>query len=366
MAENYLKGLLGIVEPSPARQSAQMPPLQALLESGNASAVSYNPTLRERIGDAAYDALRSIGLQNIANRGRNEIQQVVDYIPIAGDAVGFDDAANDYKAGNYGMAAAGFGLSAAGMIPGAGDAISAAGRKGIRAYHGSPHSFDKFLIDKIGTGEGAQAYGRGLYFAENEDVAKSYRDVLTSGISSPEMTAARILDLYGGDMDKAMSHISRSVDSAYANRNIDAADRSLAVKRHMLTNPNLPSTTGHMYEVNIDADPRQMLDWDAPYSSQPKAVKEYFGSEAAYDVAIEKKLAGHEKELSSRGVPGVKYNDAGSRGDGNGTQTRNYVVFDDGLINVVRKYGIAGALAAGLLTREQAAQMEQMQKDGQI
>ncbi len=49
---------------------------------------------------------------------------------------------------------------------------------GIRAYHGSPHDFDRFDISKIGTGEGAQAYGPGLYFAEREGVAKSYRDNL--------------------------------------------------------------------------------------------------------------------------------------------------------------------------------------------
>jgi hypothetical protein len=48
----------------------------------------------------------------------------------------------------------------------------------IRAYHGSPHSFDQFSLDKIGTGEGAQAYGHGLYFAGSEDVARWYRDAL--------------------------------------------------------------------------------------------------------------------------------------------------------------------------------------------
>jgi len=36
---------------------------------------------------------------------------------------------------------------------------------GITAWHGSPHKFDKFDSSKIGTGEGAQAYGHGLYLA---------------------------------------------------------------------------------------------------------------------------------------------------------------------------------------------------------
>ena len=51
--------------------------------------------------------------------------------------------------------------------------------KGIKAYHGSPHDFDKFDLSKIGTGEGAQAYGHGLYFAESPKVALSLYTHLT-------------------------------------------------------------------------------------------------------------------------------------------------------------------------------------------
>ena len=42
---------------------------------------------------------------------------------------------------------------------------------GIKAYHCWPHDFDKFDLTKIGTGEGAQVYGHGLYFAENPAVS---------------------------------------------------------------------------------------------------------------------------------------------------------------------------------------------------
>jgi len=45
---------------------------------------------------------------------------------------------------------------------------------GAIVWHGSPHKFDKFSMDKIGTGEGAQAYGRGLYLAESPAVANEY------------------------------------------------------------------------------------------------------------------------------------------------------------------------------------------------
>ena len=46
------------------------------------------------------------------------------------------------------------------------------------AYHGTPHRFDEFSVEKIGTGEGAQAHGWGLYFAENKDVSDNYRKTL--------------------------------------------------------------------------------------------------------------------------------------------------------------------------------------------
>ena len=44
----------------------------------------------------------------------------------------------------------------------------------ILAFHGSPYNFDQFLTSKIGSGEGAQAFGYGLYFADSEGVATSY------------------------------------------------------------------------------------------------------------------------------------------------------------------------------------------------
>src|SRR5262249_25747808 len=62
-----------------------------------------------------------------------------------------------------------------------GGTVSAAERELFQpAYHGSPHIFDKFSSDKIGTGEGAQAFGHGLYFAGRKGVAEYYRNTLTA------------------------------------------------------------------------------------------------------------------------------------------------------------------------------------------
>jgi hypothetical protein len=49
----------------------------------------------------------------------------------------------------------------------------------LDVYHGSPYKFDRFDASKIGTGEGAQTYGHGLYFAENPDVARQYQKTLS-------------------------------------------------------------------------------------------------------------------------------------------------------------------------------------------
>ncbi len=80
--------------------------------------------------------------------------------------------------GGAATAAVGAGLLAAPEEAEAGF-VTRGGKELLEAYHGSPHIFDRFSLDAIGTGEGAQAYGHGLYFADLEGVAKDYRDELT-------------------------------------------------------------------------------------------------------------------------------------------------------------------------------------------
>ena len=49
------------------------------------------------------------------------------------------------------------------------------------------------------------------------------------------------------------------------------------------------------------------------------------------------------KALSAAGIPGIKYLDQGSRAAGDGS--RNYVVFNPSLIEIMRKYGILAPVA---------------------
>jgi hypothetical protein len=52
----------------------------------------------------------------------------------------------------------------------------------VDAWHGSPYQFDKFTTEKIGTGEGAQAFGWGLYFTDLKGIAESYANVLSQNV----------------------------------------------------------------------------------------------------------------------------------------------------------------------------------------
>lgn len=54
------------------------------------------------------------------------------------------------------------------------------------AYAGSRVDYDQPSLEAIGSGEGAQAHGWGLYYALNPVIAEQYRAKLTAGISSVE------------------------------------------------------------------------------------------------------------------------------------------------------------------------------------
>ena len=51
----------------------------------------------------------------------------------------------------------------------------------ILGFHGSPYEFNNFDMSKIGSGDGLNKYGYGLYFADREDTAEYYAQDLTLG-----------------------------------------------------------------------------------------------------------------------------------------------------------------------------------------
>jgi len=258
---------------------------------------------------------------------------------------------------------------------GSGPQMSMEPPPGIRAYHGSPHDFDKFDISKIGTGEGAQAFGPGLYFAEKEGIAKSYRDKLRKttvdgnpySSRTPEGVASQAEHISGGDVEKAKKYLQSNIDFAGHPQELRDLHKQALDLLESKGFPNTVREPGHMYEVSINAHPDDFLDWDKPLSQQSEKVQRIvskFGdgvtsgdplgqdilqSKLPFALRYDHDIKGipHDKlgglALKEAGIPGVRYLDAGSRTAGEGS--RNYVVFDDKIIDIVKKYGIAAAVS---------------------
>jgi len=173
-----------------------------------------------------------------------------------------------------------------------------------RAFHGTPHDIDKFLMEKIGTGEGAQAQGHGLYFADDKGVGQWYRDKLKED-----------------------------------------------------------GTKGNLYEVDLKPEQDQYLDWTKPLTEQSDYVKNAiinsgmgsyitdemtgnkFYNELSKFYAV-KNLDGWlidksdsqrrvSNELLEIGIRGNKYLDSSSRKAGEGNY--NYVIFNEDDVEIINK-----------------------------
>lgn len=82
---------------------------------------AYEPTMREKIGNAVFNVFGAMGLPDTAHRYRNSAQEVADFVPGVGDAIALDDAKRSFDAGNYGQAAFDGATGLVGLIPGGGD-----------------------------------------------------------------------------------------------------------------------------------------------------------------------------------------------------------------------------------------------------
>lgn len=60
------------------------------------------------------------------------------------------------------------------------------------AWHGSPHDFDEFDLGAIGSGEGNQAHGWGLYFAKDKKVSNLYKEVLSKAQDSNKSSLFKV------------------------------------------------------------------------------------------------------------------------------------------------------------------------------
>jgi hypothetical protein len=251
------------------------------------------------------------------------------------------------------------------------------GLLGATVWHGSPHKFDKFDSSKIGTGEGAQAYGHGLYLAEAPSVAKSYADTLSQyhigtrdGVKSGGDFADALV-ANAGDYPASLSSAIRSQANKVATdlANGKTAEQVIASMRSgpyarmysgladAVEKMSPTKAGGSLYKVDLpDEHIAKMLDWDKPMSEQPHVLKALgrLGIPASPTLTGEELIKGSllkglsnydgivirgEEALRSKGIPGIRYLDGGSRGAGGGTS--NFVVFpgNEGLLQILERNG---------------------------
>jgi hypothetical protein len=270
----------------------------------------------------------------------------------------------------------------------------------LTAYHGTPHTIQgQFDINKVGTGEGAQAYGHGMYFAEAPSVAETYKRAgggLEVKFAKPleELgikpdVAARSMD-FEDPLNQGLGRIAKGlrttaldypdvpINQSLVKEHFDEYIRLLDDKypkdaaqkkalQDLVAKEGYPDINfgGNLYKVDIpDADIPFMLDYDKPLSQQPKAVQKalakidpdlYSKKGMDYDPQetgqmIYQRLSqmdmnkngpftGASKNVSNmlnaQGIKGIRYLDEGSRAEGKGTS--NFVIFEPSQVKILEQ-----------------------------
>jgi hypothetical protein len=261
-------------------------------------------------------------------------------------------------------------------------------------FHGSPHKFDRFDSSKIGTGEGAQAYGHGLYLADSPDVARAYQNALSKygELRFADGTTENIQDLPYNSARQIAGQLwmgkPNFQDAKFALGNLDpkyiGQPKADVLKELESLRDANASLSGSFYKVDLpDEAIAKMLDYDKPLSQQAPEVQKAFAERLQSSVekvaddgsgyvfrakagpimaygktekeALEKLatqqpkgsdlygMLGRQQEASDflrqQGIPGIRYLDGGSRAQGQGSS--NYVVFpgNESLLTILERNG---------------------------
>jgi hypothetical protein len=237
--------------------------------------------------------------------------------------------------------------------------------KFLDVYHGTPHTLPpternplgEFDASKIGTGEGAQVYGYGIYTAENPAVATGYRDKLQKVTYSgneidpanPSHVALATVEQFG-DRQKASAYLKQRANLMDYEVNMQAA-------KLLDDGSTLPTrtATGNLYKIDLpDEMIPKMLDYDKPMSEQSLEVQKILlpyqkeiggsfgtGEQTLKAIAFERRMKGLDDspkavadQLQKMGIVGVKYLDQGSRRPGVTSMTQAQL---DTRIDILKK-----------------------------
>jgi hypothetical protein len=179
---------------------------------------------------------------------------------------------------------------------------------GAIVYHGSPHKFDAFDSSKIGTGEGTNEWGPGIYQAAKEKVASTYIPQSGGYIYKSELPDEKIAPMLNADIGwQSQSAGVKSVWLEYLKEfEYKTPNEALAHAKRVSRNDYGKLNSGNgMYEImRHDLGEGELI-----------------------------------KRLKDSGVPGIRYLDGGSRGAGTGTS--NYVVFpgEESALKILERNG---------------------------
>ena len=262
----------------------------------------------------------------------------------------------------------------------------------LDVYHGTPHTLPptaknplgEFDASKIGTGEGAQSFGHGIYVAEAPALAKEYQrklsgvdvklgdinldEIINTSKNSKEVQAAQRLK--NDFLNNAVSSPDDISNPKFIKETVNYYKNSKTPESEDVANLfdkyGSPSAElkGNLYKVDLpDEKIATMLDWDLPLSKQSPqvqaAIEKLTGLKAdtakmgEYEDALLNALQGGSTDLPKQpldplgvdlyakfisggneaaarklqelGISGVKYLDEFSRKEGKGT--RNFVLF---------------------------------------
>lgn len=236
----------------------------------------------------------------------------------------------------------------------------------VEVYHGSPHRFNRFTTEKMGTGEGVQAFGWGLYFTDLESIARGYADKLSKPNHSkfrqkllkdnpPSHVINDIIDFseyYEYDYDKVLEALIKNENKEGIKYLTENKDLFNSVER------NLYKVTLHKGKT---PDQYTWLEWDKPLTNEQrnlviKAIEDKtFRTWTAFGdpletvdrldttgkdvyISLEKEYGAKKASLMllEAGIDGIKYPaESISRGATSDTARGfNYVVFDENAVTI--------------------------------
>ena len=248
-----------------------------------------------------------------------------------------------------------------------------------KAYHGSPYTFDHFDLGAIGTGEGNQAHGWGLYFAQDKKIAENYKDIL--GANSGEVITGKtkykinedgdwydentgnIIDdinplsmaltevLETGNSNKAIEHLQefiKSKEGKTAQTVISQVKRAKEAIKLLKKNEFAGHEQKTAFEVEIPED-NELIDEFKNINEQPRKVQAAIRKawkEIGYKPSALQYMSGREfykqlaSELGGEKAASEKLNSLGVKGityDGL-VDGKCFVVFDDKAIQIINRY----------------------------